>query len=152
MIIDFKSGEEIEVEITGDKAVIVDKPADAYCRHTSVVVSEDKREVRCRKCDAIVDPIDYIFTLYHHYDTRIDQRLEMIRQFDERERTRSEKRIKNRENRRPALMKRRQESLERAAYNEYQAKLLTIRSERQKAAAAKIDNILESKAGEEVRR
>ncbi|KOQ95777.1 hypothetical protein [Pluralibacter gergoviae] len=34
-----------------------------YCRHDSVLVDEKERTLRCRRCDALVEPFNYILHL-----------------------------------------------------------------------------------------
>ena len=80
--------------------------------------------------------------LYRHFETRIDHRLEQIKAFDERERIKRERRKQRGPEAVERLRKRRAESLERAAYNEYQAKLLTIRASKQRTTAQRIEETL----------
>lgn len=44
-------------------AMQIEKGARIYCRHDSVLVDEKERTLRCRRCDALVEPFNYILTL-----------------------------------------------------------------------------------------
>jgi hypothetical protein len=138
MIIDFKSGEEIELVIDPNKAAILEKPGECLHYHP-LRIDEVARTCTCTHCGKPVDIFTAILRLVRHYETRIDSRVKAIAEFDERERLNRAKRLAKRNESRESRMKRRDETLEHAAYNEYQAKLLTIRAQRQRILAAKID-------------
>jgi len=110
------------------------------CKHVRTEISEEKRTVTCRDCGAVVDPFAYILLLYGYYETRVDRRLEAIKEFERREQERRERESKRKRQPRRALIERRVQTAERAAYNEYQAKVLAARAERQRALIAKLDD------------
>ena len=60
----------------GDEAVVTQprKPYDA-CRHEAVSIDEDAHRLVCRRCDAEVDPLQWIGQLaadWRHYEFRIE--------------------------------------------------------------------------------
>lgn len=141
MIIDFKSGEEIELIIDPNRLLEMEKRGECGHYHP-LIIDEAARICTCQHCGKPIDIFTAIIRLYHHYESRIDSRLVAIKEFDERERVKRERRALKRRQPREVIMERRALSLERAAYNEYQAKVLTIRAVRQRALAEKCDEQL----------
>ncbi len=143
MILDFKTGEEIQLQIDPDKPAEI---VSTHCYHWHLTANEASHQVTCQACGEVVDPFTALLKLIRFYENRIDNRLAEIRAFNERERIKRERRLAKRKEPREALLKRRQESLERAAFNDYQAQLLNIRAERQRAAAERIVSELAEEA------
>lgn len=141
MIIDFKSGEEIEVVIDPDKAAEV-APLGVCGHYCPVVIDEASRTCTCKKCEKTIDAFTVVLKLFRHYESRIDSRVKAIKEFDDRERVKRERRLSKRLKSREDIVKKKSESLERACWNEYQAKLLTIRAVKQRAMADKLDKEL----------
>ncbi len=50
-----------------------------YCHHDSVLVDEKERTLRCRRCDALVEPFDYILHLCDT-ESRYIQNVKYLRQ------------------------------------------------------------------------
>ena len=55
------------------------------CKHRQCIIDEEQRTVTCKHCKALVEPVSYIMLLYHEYETRIDRRLDEIREHERRE-------------------------------------------------------------------
>lgn len=146
LIIDFTGKQEPKsLRPTPAKPLTKDDKAPwEQCKHRRCLISEEKRTVECKDCGAAVDPIAYILLLYGQYETRIDRRLDDIREFEKKQRERDERISKRKQQPRRAKIERRRETAERAAYNEYQAKVLAARAERQRAIVAKLDNEIRS--------
>jgi len=51
------------ISLTDRPMWYVKEKADKYCVHKLIEVDQDERQIRCRTCNAIVDPIDYIVSL-----------------------------------------------------------------------------------------
>ena len=120
------------------------KPSWETCEHKRTEVSKEQRTVKCKDCGAAVDPIAYILTLYHQYETRIDHRLSEIREFEKRQKEQRERKAKREQRPRQRRIERRAETAERAAYNEYQAKILAVRAERQRQLVERLDREIAS--------
>jgi hypothetical protein len=150
IIIDFSSG-ETSGELTLKKQIGAKPPeSDAplekdakpeweQCKHGRALISTEKREVTCKDCGAQVDPIAYILLLYGHYQRRIDNRLAKIREFEKRQKDAEIRKKARKQQPRQHRIARRADTAERAAYNEYQAKVLAARAERQRAIVARLD-------------
>lgn len=110
------------------------------CRHHRMEFDDKQRTISCRDCKMWLDPFWCFLELWRFYDQRIDQRLEAIRFFEEREKEKRGRLEKRRRQPRQAMIARRAETAERAAYNEYQSKVLAARAERQRATIAKLDD------------
>lgn len=117
------------------------KPVDyRSCKHGRTIINEERRTVTCSDCETVVDPFAYILLLYGYYETRIDNRLAAIRQFERRAAEREDQQRQRKQQPRRQLIERRHEAASRAAYNEYQAKLLNARAERQRQLVDKLDH------------
>lgn len=127
-----------------------EKPSWERCEHRRTLVSEEKRTVTCKDCDAAVDPIAYILLLYRQYERRIDSRLAEIREFEKREKDRAVKKALREKQPRRRRIERRAETAERAAYNEYQAKILQARAERQRQLVERLDSEIAALPPDEV--
>lgn len=150
MIINFTTREEIRPELEksdnrGEQAppqdplIKIEQEAWDACKHRSMCIDKKQRTIKCGLCGIWLDPVWCIAEIFHYYETRVDQRVKMIEDYEAREKEARERKEIRRKQPRETLMRRRQESLERAAWNEYQAKLLTIRATKQKAVALKIE-------------
>jgi Skp family chaperone for outer membrane proteins len=109
------------------------------CQHGRAIVDAEKRIVTCEDCGAILDPFAYILELYGYYETRVDRRLQAIQAAEKRQKERDERRQARESAPRRRRIERRAETAERAAYNEYQAKLLAARAERQRQIVERLD-------------
>lgn len=109
------------------------------CKHRQCVIDKEQRTVTCKTCKALVEPVSYILLLYHEYETRIDRRLDEIREYDRRAKELSDRAAKRDKAPKRAKIARRLETAERAAYNEYQAKVLAARAERQRQLVTRLD-------------
>ncbi|MFH1183714.1 MAG: hypothetical protein V1755_01575 [Chloroflexota bacterium] len=144
----------IVIDFTGEKprkktpvSVVSDpvKPAELKqadyksCTHGRAVIDEEKRTVTCSDCSTILDPFAYILLLYGYYETRVDRRLQAIKEYERRETERRARQAVRRREPRARKIERRAETAECAAYNEYQAKLLAARAERQRQLVERLD-------------
>ena len=91
-----------------------------------------------------LDPVWCLRELFRYYEQRVDIRLRQIKAFEERQQEKAERREKRKTQPRAAKAATMRENLERAAFNEYQAKLLDARAQAQRLAAEKIQAELES--------
>lgn len=141
LIIDFTGKQPTkDVRPTPDQPLAKDGKAPyEQCTHRRCVISEEQRTVMCKDCGAAVDPLAYILLLYHQYETRIDRRLDDIRAYEKRKREREARATTRKQQPRRARIARRGETAERAAFNEYQSKVLAARAERQRALVARLD-------------
>jgi hypothetical protein len=126
--------------VTPEQRVTQYKSNWQACRHFKMVFDDKQRTIQCGDCDMWLDPFWAFKEIWDYYDRRVDHRLEQIREHEKRQQEASERRAKRRTQPRKAMIDRRAETAERAAYNEYQAKLLTARAERQRARVARLDD------------
>lgn len=144
IVIDFE-GKELRKKTPISAVTKPEKPADLQradydaCKHGRTLISEEKRTVTCKDCGAAVDPFAYILFLYRHYETRVDQRLAAIKEAEKREADKQKRRDERERQPRRRRIERRAETAERAAYNEYQAKVLSARALRQRQLVEKLD-------------
>jgi hypothetical protein len=131
--------------VPGQK-VTIEQQSWSACQHREMSIDKTQRTVKCAKCGLWLDPVWCLTELFHYYETRVDQRVEDIRRFDEREREKAKARDARKKRPRAARIAQREEELKRAAYNEYQAKLLQLTADRQRLRAAKIEAELESES------
>lgn len=149
IIIDF-GGKEPRTETPISAVATPEKPADLKragldaCQHGRATVDEERRTVTCRDCNTVLDPFAYILQLYRYYEARVDQRLAAIKEAERRAADAEARRHKRERQPRRSRIERRAETAERAAYNEYQAKLLTARAERQRQLVQKLDAEIEA--------
>lgn len=120
------------------------------CRHFRMEFDDKQRTIQCRDCRMWLDPFWAFKELWRYYDQRIDQRLEAIKEYEQREKERRERADKRKREPRQTRIARRAETAERAAYNEYQAKVLTARAERQRALVARLDEEIRSEEAQSV--
>lgn len=109
------------------------------CLHRSMAIDDKQRTVKCGTCGIWLDPVWCLRELFHYYQTRIDHRLEHIKEWDAKQKAADERKAKRVKQPRRSLIERRAETMQRAAYNEYQAKVLALRAERQRALAVTLD-------------
>ncbi len=117
----------------------IEKEAWDSCQHAHMRIDSKQRTVKCADCGMWLDPVWCLQELIYYYETRIDHRLEQIKDFEKRAQEQHERKESRKRNPRKSFVERRTEALERAAYNEYQAKVLQARADRQKMLAHKID-------------
>ena len=122
------------------------KPADLKratfesCRHHAAVIDEEKRTVTCKACGTLLDPFAYILLLYGYYETRVDHRIAAIKEAERIDAERAKRHSERKEKPLRRKIERRAETAERAARNEYQAKVLAARAERQRQLVATLDS------------
>ena len=125
------------------KALLQQQKFDA-CLHKSMSIDDKQRTVKCGDCGMWLDPVWCLRELFRYYEQRVDIRLQQIKAFEERQQEKAERREKRKTQPRAAKAATMRENLERAAFNEYQAKLLDARAQAQRLAAEKIQAELES--------
>lgn len=109
------------------------------CQHKSMRIDDKQRTVKCGECGIWLDPVWCLRELFRYYEQRVDQRLAAIKAFEDKH-AEADKRAQERQRKpRKAKAASMQQHLERAAYNEYQAKVLTARASTQRALAGKIE-------------
>lgn len=144
IVIDF-AGKEPKKKTPVSGVAATDKPADLKaadyrsCEHGHTIIDEEKRTVTCKACGTNVDPFAYILLLYRDYQTRIDHRLGAIKEYERLEAEKVKKRAERERNPKRRRIERRRETAERAAYNEYQAKVLSARAVRQQQLIERLD-------------
>ncbi len=75
-----------------------------YCIHDSVLVDEKERTLRCRRCDALVDPFNYILHLCDT-ESRYIQNVKYLRQEESQRRQNIEKLIQIEKNAKARIRK-----------------------------------------------
>ncbi|OSL86494.1 hypothetical protein [Escherichia coli] len=63
-----------------------------YCHHTSVRVDEKERQVRCKICGAVVEPLDWMLSVAKR-ETRLADDVRLLRQEEQERRKNIEKLI-----------------------------------------------------------
>lgn len=125
-----------------DKRVEVEQEKWDACQHRMMRIDDKQRTVKCGECGMWLDPVWCLHELFWYYERRVDSRLKAIEDFERREREAQERREKRKQQPRATRIRNRNNELERAAYNEYQAKLLMLKAGRQRERAAAIDEQL----------
>lgn len=133
-----------------DRTVTMEREAFDACQHRSMQIDDKQRTVKCGTCGIWLDPVWCLRELFRYYEQRVDSRLEEIREADKRERDRRERQEQRKRKPRAHRLRVRDENLERAAYNEYQARRMALLAERQRERAANIDAELGTDATAEV--
>lgn len=120
------------------------------CHHTQMLIDDAQRTVKCKDCGIWLDPVWCLRKTIWYFQTRVDRRLDELRGLEERYEDRVKRERDRKANPSKRLRARRTDELERAAFNEYQAKRLVLLAERQRARAAKIDEQLGESLSDEV--
>lgn len=118
------------------------------CPHRRMQINDTQRTVKCGDCGIWLDPVWCLRELFRYYETRVDHRLATIQQHEERAAAAEKRKQERRAKPRRAKAETMQQHLERAAFNEYQAKVLAARASAQRLAAGKIEAELEVGSGE----
>lgn len=122
-----------------EKPAQLEKADYRSCKHGRTVIDEEHRTVTCSACGTVVDPFFYILLLYGYYETRIDHRLSAIKMAEKDEAERAKRRAERERHPRKRRIERRHETAERAAFNEYQSKVLAARAARQQQLVDRLD-------------
>lgn len=122
--------------------VELEKQAYDACPHMQMSIDDKQQTVKCGKCGIWLSPVWCLKKLFYYYEQRVDWRLAEIKAYEEREKGKRERSSERRKKPREARIQTMHEHLERAAYNEYQAKLLAARASRQRLSAGKIEKEL----------
>lgn len=122
-----------------NRKVIIERP-DIWkqCRHRKMRIDDVQRTVKCADCKMWLDPVWCLRELFLYYVQRVDTRIAEIKEHEKKEAERQARADARKKRPREYLVKRRRESLERAAYNRYQSELLAIRAGKQQATADRI--------------
>lgn len=136
-------------EATDVRRVSVIREGFERCYHRQMQIDDKQRTVKCGDCGIWLDPVWCLRELFYFYETRLDERISYIKQAEDREQAKREKAAQRKAQPRRALTRTRDQELARAAYNEYQAKLLSIRANRQRTNVAKIEQRLAALPGAE---
>lgn len=109
------------------------------CQHKSMVIDDKQRTVKCGQCGIWLEPVWCLRELFRYYEERIDRRVEAIKSFEKRQKADEERKAKRKKPKpRSERVATAQELIHRAAYNEYQAKILAARAIGQQQKADKI--------------
>lgn len=130
-----------KADITFERETSFENPF-VKCQHAKMQINESQRTVKCGDCGIWLDPVWCLRYVFWFYDQRVDNRLAALKEHETREKERRAKEDERRKQPRARRRRQRDEALDRAAYNEYQARVLALRAERQRATAAKIDDEL----------
>jgi hypothetical protein len=79
-------------ESIGDDLAITRDGEQLRCRHEAVWVNEKERTVRCRRCDALLEPFEFIMTLCDQ-ESRYAESVKYLRREEKQRRQNIEKLI-----------------------------------------------------------
>ncbi len=79
-------------ESIGDDLAITRDGEQLRCRHEAVWVNEKERTVRCRRCDALLEPFEFIMTLCNQ-ESRYAENVKYLRREEKQRRQNIEKLI-----------------------------------------------------------
>jgi PP-loop superfamily ATP-utilizing enzyme len=112
------------------------------CPHKTMSIDDKQRTVKCGDCKMWLEPVWCLRELFRYYEERVDRRVKEIEEFERRQKEIEDRKRKRKEKPRAARAETMRENLERAAYNEYQAKVLAARAAHQRLTAEKIEREL----------
>jgi hypothetical protein len=122
--------------------VQMETQAFGACPHKVMSIDDKQRTVKCGDCKMWLDPVWCLRELFRYYEQRVDWRLRAIKEHEEKQAAAEKRRLERKAKPRRAKAITMRQHLERAAYNEYQAKVLSARASAQRLAAEKIEREL----------
>ncbi|WP_019209125.1 hypothetical protein [Yersinia massiliensis] len=95
---------ERKESLNDSQTMRLDGGSKIRCQHESVLVNEKERTLRCRRCDALVEPFNYILHLCE-YENRYVENVKYLRREEKQRRQNIEKLIQIEKNAKARIRK-----------------------------------------------